>query len=811
MPSCTVRIPDYLRTSGYLTEPLNTSTKARLNAILSRTDITLEDPPLKGVCAHASIWINAAMQERLERLGKPKGLSIGETITALLAQNAKEKESRPQEETDSAAALPEGLSRALQAMGMTERPEQTRFYRALQKITGPVETNAEDASRKNPTHKVLVAEAGTGIGKTLAYLASAHEFFQRNKTAQICVAVPSHALMDRALRDWRQLMAKLDEPITTTALIGQGEFVSVQALQAIVSDLDDVDEISAITTWIDRGGPGAEGSPLTQRWTISGLRHAAPTFKLSKEVTLNARDDDEDPGFAAYRAQWARLPESGMVMLSHAMLASLTWRRLMAQNRQMRYSVEVREAIAGWHATPPAERENRLYEIINAIYAQGQESIGEELIPNFSLLIVDEAHQLEDAFALVLSTTVSMWSLRRDIAALHAAFPRAVLGRDVAAVDDAWGQLRSMGDADRVMTGELVSALLQNLAETLSAVYAKRPKKGSSPHWRRLGLVSNSLRLASATRSMESFEAMVTWSPDRKWPQITMGRLSHAREANYLWTVIAERSILVSGTLYEEMPQLSCENIRRSLAIPYESVLAMEPVHARWQFTPVTACIIAESYTPGGRAKFVRPKTVDDDQQNQTDDGRSSLHALWCSDVATYIHEAYEDADGGMLVLGTAFKDLREVARQLSEKGMHDVLVHQPGLPLSSLRNHFLDMARNGKRPILLAAGAAWTGFDIYDPDVPNAVTDLVMLNAPFGAVSRTLARELRLQRNLVELAAQVTVLVRQGLGRLVRSPNTPENRRVHWLDARIHQPGSAALLNPVRRVLAKYRQIAVS
>ena len=87
-----------------------------------------------------------------------------------------------------------------------------------------------------------------------------------------------------------------------------------------------------------------------------------------------------------------------------------------------------------------------------------------------------------------------------------------------------------------------------------------------------------------------------------------------------------------------------------------------------------------------------------------------------------------------------------------------------------------------------------------------------MIANAPFGATSRTLAREARLRqkRGFNELIAQVTVLVRQGIGRLVRSPDTLPNRRIHWLDAKIHHTSTAGLLNPIKRVFAKYRQITV-
>lgn len=44
----------------------------------------------------------------------------------------------------------------------------------------------------------------------------------------------------------------------------------------------------------------------------------------------------------------------------------------------------------------------------------------------------------------------------------------------------------------------------------------------------------------------------------------------------------------------------------------------------------------------------------------------------------------------------------------------------------------------------------------------------------------------------------------------LVRSPETPANRRIHWLDARIHQPATGGMLNPAKRELAKYKQITM-
>ena len=250
---------------------------------------------------------------------------------------------------------------------------------------------------------------------------------------------------------------------------------------------------------------------------------------------------------------------------------------------------------------------------------------------------------------------------------------------------------------------------------------------------------------------------------------------------------------------------------RGALSVPFDSMATMEPVHAQWQHTPVTVCMVGNLSSPGGRPRFLRPRQKEDAQVTALDSQVS--HSDWCRDIAGYILEAHREGAGGMLALGTAFRDLQAIGALVREKTTAPVLEHRPGLPLATLREQFLALAEQGHRPILLAAGGAWTGFDLHSSKEPNALTDLVMLNAPFGATTRTLAREVRMRSRggFTTLVSQVTVLVRQGLGRLVRSPDTPANRRIHWLDAKIHHPATAGLLNPIKRVLAKYKQITVS
>ncbi|ABD72040.1 DEAD/DEAH box helicase-like (plasmid) [Rhodoferax ferrireducens T118] len=813
MPSVTFRVPDSIRTNGYIADPVPASGKARLAAILTRNDLTTPARVIPEISVHANIWLNAADEKRLADLGAPNEMSVGETITALLVADAA-MWAAPVMGIPVAAQAPchPALARVLASLKLGQRGEQSRFYAGLEKLL-----SIEDPAQ---LPRVLFAEAGTGIGKTLAYMAGVHAFLKSLKTAQTAIAVPTHALMDQTLREWRKVQDALGEPVSTATLIGQNEFVSVQALTDLLPDIDQTVR-EQITTWIGKSGPCDPDAVIRHAWTVGALRKVAPLFNRMRDVTLSERDTDDDPGYVSYREQWDSLPRCSIVVMSHAMLASLVLRRLTAQARATKDSAAIKEATAAWVALTSTEREKRLYQVLNDIYAQGECEDGLDLLPNLDLLVVDEAHTLEDSFNLVLSQNISMYRLHKDIERLHASHPKQITSATVAAMTDVWQRLRRSGSAsvDKVMSLHDddknclidLGAILKGVLEIKST---PKNQLGSNAGFRRIAQIARSVTLAllAGEQYGGSIGAMIDWSPDRKWPRLMVGRLSTAREMNYLWLVVARRSILVSGTLYEELPQVSCETARRSLSVPFDMMMTMEPVYAPWQYKLVTACVVADTCAADGRRRFLRP-VVKDSSPEAVHVEFNALYAGWVEDVGRYLVDAHKVAQGGMLVLGTAFRDIADIGQLIEKNTSHPVLVHHSGVPLASLRDQFLAAANGGKRPVLLAVSGAWTGFDLHSPINPNALTDLAILNAPFGAITRSLARQKRArQKNgIFEIVGLTVVLIRQGVGRLVRSPDTPANRRIHWLDARIHHAATAGLFNPIKRLLVKYKVIAVS
>lgn len=836
MASVITHIPDSIRLTGYITEPMAASAKARLAAILSNRDLKCPLAPISQVSVQVNVWLNAVDDNRLSDLGAERSMSIGEVISALLVDGSNAHVQSTMDVKVKEIKCSTDLMRVLKATKKETRKEQVRFFDNLEVLT-----KIEDSSQ---LPRVLFAEAGTGIGKTLAYLALAHAFIKRNELAKVCVAVPTHALMDQVLSEWRSMTSALKEPVLTATLIGQHEFVSEQALLDLIPLVEDEQIATALMSWAGEGAPCAPDAVIRHKWTMAGLRYAVPLFTKSKEANLTLRDDDEDAGYFAYKEQWGAMHDASLIVVSHMMLANLVKRRLNAQAKDLKDSQGIKEATDKWKeakklkaqnlkdsprvkettadldSLPTPEKERTLYSILNEIYADSDTDVGFDILPDLDLLIVDEAHNLEDAFSLVLSQDISLWSLEKQVRDLHFMFPKQITAATVRNMEHIRDTLQkspsASADKSMVLLDEDKKTLveLDSVLGTITKLKdSARKKIVKTQGFKRIVQTARSIHLALIAGESYggSMSARIDWSPDRKWPRLQVGRVSVGREMNYLWIAVAQRSILVSGTLYQEYPQLSCESARRTLSVPVKLMLTSEPIHAAWQYTPVTACVISSYTAADGREQFIRPMLPKLPTAAETKN-YEVLYSGWVDDVAIYISDAHNVAVGGLLVLGTAYRDIEAIAAILKIRSKDTVMVQKKGVPLQTLRGAFLAETEKKKRPILLAVGAAWTGFDLHDPTNPNALTDLVILNAPFGAIIRSLARQTRISRKdgIFEIVAVMVVLVRQGLGRLVRSPETPPNRRIHWLDAKIHLTSCAGLFAPVKRFLTKYKVLAV-
>jgi CRISPR type IV-associated DEAD/DEAH-box helicase Csf4 len=211
-----------------------------------------------------------------------------------------------------------------------------------------------------------------------------------------------------------------------------------------------------------------------------------------------------------------------------------------------------------------------------------------------------------------------------------------------------------------------------------------------------------------------------------------------------------------------------------------------------------------------GRPTFYKP-THRELRGGMTLEQFERYQAAWADEVGAYLVKVHETAAGGVLVLGRSYADL-QLWQERAQPTLGELLiVQQEGHPLNEARSRFLALAAQRKRPLMLALGGAWTGLDLSLPGVPpdedNVLTDLVIPLAPLG-VNRSITQEHRRRRRGVLVDAMAALVVfRQGIGRLVRAEGIPTNRRLHFLDARMHDPQWNSMLGPIVRILRVYQR----
>jgi len=444
-------------------------------------------------------------------------------------------------------------------------------------------------------------------------------------------------------------------------------------------------------------------------------------------------------------------------------------------------------------------------------------------LPRIDLLIIDEGHLLEQAFANAFASGASVSTLSSRMRELHAQAPRVVKQGDIDALGAIWQDLTEFGkrtssDVVDANTNPRIARAVGEVRALLAKIMAQVPKTLAKDHKIR-AIKSMALALDVASKSMSGdrigLRTRVSFSPHRQYPSIEVGRYDVSQELDFLWAVsVRQKSILVSATLFEDVTRQGLEGMRRTLSVRSELAVPLDPVRPQWMIDPVTL------HTPGNgdydRSPFLRPTA----REKLGKDEFAAITEQWRNEVAWYIGRAHASAAGGVLVLLTAHADRAAIAQNLANTIPAEALIGA-GEPMSieAMRTKFIQSSAQGQRPCLLAVGNAWTGLDIsgdvlghaigrqIPPAEDNVLTDLIIPTAPIG-LNRSLTQEWRRERlGMIAEISAASMMFRQGIGRLVRREGLPRNRRLHFLDPRMHDNKWNPLMAPMMRALAPYRR----
>ena len=615
-------------------------------------------------------------------------------------------------------------------------------------------------------------------------------------------------------------------------LLGQAEFVSATALERVLEELpDDTPGKAAAAQWLAAKGPAAADDPLAHPWLLRSLQAACGgAWELAAQVQVDSGTPETDPGRIAYQNQFALARDARWVFCTHAMLATDVRRRIIQARRGYKGDSGITASQAAWaefQAADALERgEIRLHEMQNDLVRDIADRDAGRL-PPIGLLVIDEAHLLEENFARLFATGISIASLVRTLKELQEELPRKIAAADIEEIKDAWDILRSIGKAragDQMLAESLPGAIeaTAKVRTTLKRIMDRKLRASETNRSALIKLreILRSLDLAAQSNQQRGgMTTRVSWSPSEQWPSIEVGRYDVSAELDFLWTVMVEdRSVLVSATLYDDVSKAGLESVRRLLSVRSDHLVAMTPVRPAWTFEPVSLYMPADAGAADGpkdQQAFYRPteRSTPDDEQ------RSIQTTRWRRDIAEYVLQSYASGEGGMLVLLTAHAERHALETTLVDHFPPGALISQaPGISLELAKSRFLHATAQGLRPCLLAVGSAWTGLDIsgdalasitgrpVPPEDDRVLTDLVIPNAPIG-VNRTLTHQWRRERigTLAEIGA-VSMLFRQGIGRLVRREGLPpKSRRLHFLDVRIHDQKMGQFFAPIKRALQVY------
>ena len=574
---------------------------------------------------------------------------------------------------------------------------------------------------------VLVAEAGTGIGKSLAYLVPALARAQMGE--RVVVSTHTLPLQDQLMRkDLPALQAALGTDVPVAVLKGRSNYLCPRRWQAFRGAAATRDEVRlALKTLVWR------------TWTETGDR--AEITLMGSEGALWPRISADDETCDGRRC--ARV--AGGCYLQRAREAASRAGVVVANHALLLYDARMRSA----------------------------------LLPEADHVVVDEAHHLEDVASDVFGYRLEEQRVRRDLDRV---------GRSplvIAALKDERAQkaeaLRQEIDRARERTGETFTALAALLPADAPGGEDKlritAALRASDDRWLPIELAAE--RLADALAAIESACASLETAatPDEEdqrddlagaavevmGARIAIARGIHApRAGDIVWvSLLSDRSV----GLYVA-PEHVGPTLRRALVDRYRSVTMTSATLAvagslgfaldRFGVRDVAASLVlGSSFDHAGRSVLIVPTDVS-----------YPGDADFASDVAATVEEIVRLIGGRTLVLFTSHATMREVSALLDPLEDEGIAVLTQGLGGS--RRAIVERFTAGNA-VLLGTQSFWEGVDLPG----DLLRCVVIAKLPFAVPDDPLVagRAERYDDPFREFQLpQAALRLRQGFGRLLRT-----------------------------------------
>ena len=630
----------------------------------------------------------------------------------------------------SGPALDSGLE-ARVAGALSDRGALARAMPAFEPRLGQ-RRMAEAAAHVLETGGVLLAEAGTGTGKTLAYLVPAILSGRR-----VLISTGTKNLQDQIFhKDLPDLRRALGVDFRATYMKGRGNYLCLHRFAAARAEAASSLLPLAARSVLDQLAEWADHTKTGDRSEIEDLPDNLPVWNdvaATSENCIGTECPAYQECFVTRMRQQAA--ESDLVIVNHHLLCA---------------DAAVRQSTYG------------------------------EVIPSCDTAVIDEAHQLEDVATQYFGIAVSNYrldELQHDGRRLVAGDAPPAVELEEASVLELTDVLEGVRSEAHLFFGALAPAAggerTRVTADALSAVAEPARRLG-----RRLGdLATAATRLAGACGSTD----LAALGRRAEEIRAELAFLLSASDAAYVYFVerrgrglfLRAAPIDVSNIIRERLLERMESTILTSATLTVDASFAY--LRGRLGITDAVELRLPSEFDYREQAILYLPRAMPPPN-----------HPRFTEEVAREVTALLRITSGRAFVLFTSYANLRDVHARLDPTLPYPLLV-QGSSPRSVLLREF----RATPNAVLLATSSFWQGVDVAG----DALSCVVIDKLPFASPGDPLTAA-RMEQILTDggnpfsdyqIPLAILALL-QGLGRLLR--HRSDRGVLALLDARLRTKG---------------------
>lgn len=586
---------------------------------------------------------------------------------------------------------------------------------------------------------VLLAEAGTGTGKTIAYLVPAILSGRR-----VLVSTGTKTLQEQIFsKDLPVLQEALGVPFKATCMKGRGNYLCRHRFDLFRDNpmsmaFADTETVAAIADWAERTDTGDRAELEDLPEDLSFWSEMAAT----SENCVGTECPRYKDCFITRMRQ--RAAESDIVIVNHHLLCA---------------DASVRQNAYG------------------------------EVIPECHVAVIDEAHQLEDVATQYFGMTVSTYrveDLVRDVERVVAS----------GAYKDDPVEMRRASDRVRDRTMLFFHAL-RELASSGGGRYVSQGGSSSPDRQRVTADLLGGVQPAGVAliEALDGLQGVAALTRDPSEDVAAVGRragemrdelrfLLRAGDPDYVYYLEArgrgvflraspiDVSTMVRELLLDRMQATVLTSATLSVAGSFEYV------RSRLGVREASEVRLPSEFRYSEQAILYLPPAMPDPRS-----------PLFPKAASREILEILKRTEGRAFVLFTSYSVLREVERQLASALDYPVLV-QGSAPRSVLLTQFRSLGN----AVLLATSSFWQGVDVVGEALSCVIVDKLPFASPTEPITAaridaiTARGENAFERYQLPLAI---LTLEQGLGRLIRHRH--DRGVLAVLDPRIRSKGYGA------------------